>query len=79
MLVKSSDNRQALKQLWGEFVPALTPEQVELATKMWQKIKARKQRGQKLEILKGCFERTLIKWLGKSLSHMRAVDTSRSM
>ena len=52
MSVQSNDSHQALKQLWGEFVPPLTPEQVELATRVWQKIKVRKQQ-QKLEMLEG--------------------------
>ena len=52
MSVKSKDSHQALKQLWGEFVPSLTPEQVELATRVWQKIKLRQQQ-KKLEIVEG--------------------------
>jgi hypothetical protein len=37
-----------LKQLWGYGkVPALTPEEIDLSLKLWQKIKRRKQRDQK--------------------------------
>lgn len=35
-------NQRQLKQLWGEFMPALTPEQAEISVKLWQKIQARK-------------------------------------
>ena len=53
MSVKSKDSRQALKHLWGEFVPSLTPEEVELATRVWQKIQVRKLQQKKLEIIEG--------------------------
>lgn len=45
-MVKQPDNisQSELKQLWGEFVPPLTPEQVNLSVKLWQKIQARKRR-----------------------------------
>lgn len=44
-MVKQPDNsRHELKQLWGEFLPPLTPEQAELSVKLWQKIQVRKQR-----------------------------------
>lgn len=44
MLFQGQNNSQeALKKLWGTNVPPLTPEQVDLATKVWKKIKARKQ------------------------------------
>lgn len=33
-----------LRQLWGEFLPPLSPEQAQLSVKLWQKIQARKQR-----------------------------------
>lgn len=43
MSSKPEDNTQtALKQLWGEFVPPLTSEQIDLSIKLWPKIKARK-------------------------------------
>ncbi len=32
-----------LRQLWGEFLPPLTPEQAQLSVQLWQKIQARKQ------------------------------------
>ncbi|HEY9638433.1 MAG TPA: hypothetical protein V6D14_33910 [Coleofasciculaceae cyanobacterium] len=39
-----------LKQLWGGGkVPPLTPEETDLSLKLWNKIKLRKQREQKLE------------------------------
>lgn len=38
-----------LKQLWGEKVPPLTPEQIDLSIQLWQKIKTRKQREQTLK------------------------------
>jgi hypothetical protein len=37
-------NLSQLKQLWGEFLPPLTPEQAQLSVQLWQKIQARKQR-----------------------------------
>jgi hypothetical protein len=45
-MVKQLDdgNQSKLKQLWGEFMPALTPEQADLSVKLWQKIQDRKQR-----------------------------------
>ncbi len=33
-----------LRQLWGEFLPPLSPEQAQLSVQLWQKIQARKQR-----------------------------------
>ncbi len=49
MSFKPFDDPQAeLKQLWGSFVPSLTPEQIDLSIKLWQKIKTRKQRSPKL-------------------------------
>ena len=50
MSFKPQSNTQAqLKQLWGGFVPPLTPEQIDIALKVLQKIKTRKQRSSKLE------------------------------
>lgn len=50
MLVNPKDSEQTeLKRLWGSFVPPLTPEQIELSIKIWEKIKTRKQREQKLD------------------------------
>lgn len=47
--LKSLDSCQAeLNNLWLGKVPPLTPEQVEVALKLWQKIKARKEREAKL-------------------------------
>ncbi len=44
MLFESKDDTQAqLQQLWGRFMPSLTPEQIDLSIKVWQKIKHRKQ------------------------------------
>jgi len=40
----NSSVQAALKQLWGEKVPSLTPEQIDLSIQIWQKIKTRKQR-----------------------------------
>lgn len=45
-------NQPELEQLWGRFVPSLTPEQTDLSIKLWQKIKARKQVEQKLASFK---------------------------
>ena len=42
MVRPPDDSNHQLKQLWGEFMPALTPEQAELSVKLWQKIQARK-------------------------------------
>ena len=42
--------RAELKQLWGRNVPPLTPDEIDLSIKVWQKIKARKQREQKSEL-----------------------------
>jgi len=54
---KPKDNTQAeLKQLWGGKVPSLTPAQIELSLKLWQKIKTRKQREQNLESEKKVIE-----------------------
>ena len=45
MYLKPKDSTQTeLKQLWGEFVPSLTPEQTDLSIKLWQKIKLRRER-----------------------------------
>ncbi len=50
MSFKPQDGTKAeLKQLWGGFVPPLTPEQINLSLKLWQKIQARKQRLRQLE------------------------------
>ena len=50
MSLKSKDSRQAeLRQLWAGKVPPLTPEQTEVSLKLWQKIKARRQREQELD------------------------------
>ena len=49
MLHESNKNTQILKQLWGRNVPPLTEDQIDLSIKVWQKIKARKQREQKNE------------------------------
>jgi hypothetical protein len=47
MSFNPEDNAQTeLKQLWGRNVPPLTPEQIDLSIKLWQKIKVRKQREQ---------------------------------
>lgn len=35
-----------LKQLWGESIPSLTPEQIELSIQLWNKIKVRREREQ---------------------------------
>ena len=40
-----------LRELWGEFLPPLTSEQINLSIKVWHKIKARKQRSENLELL----------------------------
>lgn len=58
MSSESVDSRQAdLKQLWGGGnVPPLTPEQTDLSLKLWQKIKTRKQREQKLGLEEQGFE-----------------------
>lgn len=49
MSFEPSSNRKAeLQQLWGGGqVPPLTPEEVELSLKLWQKIQKRKQKVQK--------------------------------
>jgi len=50
MSFQPNHNTQAeLKQLWGRDVPPLTSDEVELSIKLWQKIKARRQREQQLE------------------------------
>lgn len=50
MLQQPNDSTQAeLKQLWGGRVPTLTPEEIDLSIKLWQKIKARREREQQLE------------------------------
>lgn len=50
MSFKPEDNTQTeLKQLWGSNVPPLTADEIDLSIKVWQKIKARKQREQKSE------------------------------
>jgi len=50
MSFKYKDSDQAaLRDLWGGNVPPLTPQEIELSVKVWQKIKARKQREQKSE------------------------------
>ncbi len=47
MPLKPKDTPYAeLKQLWGEFVPSLTPEQIELSIQLWHKIKVRREREQ---------------------------------
>jgi hypothetical protein len=33
-----------LKQLWSGKVPPLTPEQIDIALQLWQKIKTRRER-----------------------------------
>lgn len=43
----NDSNREELKQLWGGFVPPLTPEQIDLSIKLCQKIKSRREREQK--------------------------------
>jgi hypothetical protein len=50
MSVEPSANKEAeLRQLWGGgTVPPLTPNEIDLSIKLWQKIKTRKQREQKL-------------------------------
>lgn len=50
MSVEPSANKEAeLRQLWGGGkVPPLTPNEIDLSIKLWQKIKTRKQREQKL-------------------------------
>lgn len=49
MSSQPQDNKQALKQLWGRNVPPLTKDEIEMSLKVWQKIKARKQREQRSE------------------------------
>ena len=50
MQFKNRDNNQAvLKSLWGQNIPHLTSEEVELSVRVWQKIKARRQREQNNE------------------------------
>lgn len=47
MSLKPKDTPQTeLKQLWGEFIPSLTPEEIELSIQLWHKIKARREREQ---------------------------------
>lgn len=42
-----------LRQLWGGGkVPSLSSEEIDLSLKLWQKIKSRKQREQKLGVEK---------------------------
>ena len=42
-------NKTELSQLWGGGqVPPLTSDEIDLSLKLWQKIKSRKQREQKL-------------------------------
>ena len=50
MSVEPSVNKEAeLRQLWGGgTVPPLSPKEIDLSIKLWQKIKTRKQREQKL-------------------------------
>jgi hypothetical protein len=50
MSVEPSANKEAeLRQLWGGgTVPPLSPKEIDLSIKLWQKIKTRKQREQKL-------------------------------
>lgn len=50
MSVEPSANKEAeLRQLWGGgTVPPLTPKEIDLSIKLWEKIKTRKQREQKL-------------------------------
>ena len=49
MSLKPKDSTQAqLKQLWGGFVPSLTPEQIDLSIQLWEKIKARRKLEQNL-------------------------------
>ena len=53
----SASSEAELRQLWGGGkVPPLTPREMELSIKLWQKIKTRKQREQKLgsDIVSGC-------------------------
>ncbi len=50
MSQQPNDSTQVdLKQLWGGRVPVLTPEQADLAIKVWHKIKARREREQQVE------------------------------
>ncbi len=50
MSLKPKDSTQAqLKQLWGGFVPSLTPEQIDLSIQLWEKIKARRKLEQNLK------------------------------
>ena len=57
MSFKPNDGIQVeLKQLWGGKVPPLTPEQIDLSLKLWQKIKTRKQREQNLKSEKKLLE-----------------------
>ncbi len=44
------NNRAELKQLWGRNVPPLTPDEIDLSIKVWQKIKARKQQEQNSQL-----------------------------
>ncbi len=47
-LKRKDSNQPELEQLWGRFLPPLTPEQIDLSIKLCQKIKARKQLERKL-------------------------------
>lgn len=45
MQFKNKDSHQAvLKNLWGQNVPPLTSEEIELSVQIWKKIKARRQK-----------------------------------
>lgn len=46
---QSASSEAELRQLWGGGkVPPLTPTEIDLSLKLWQKIKTRKQREQEL-------------------------------
>ncbi len=47
----NDSTRSQLSQLWaGGPIPQLSPEEIDLSLKLWQKIKARKQRTEKQKI-----------------------------
>jgi hypothetical protein len=41
---QADKNEAELKQLWSGKVPPLTPEQIDIALQLWQKIKTRRER-----------------------------------
>lgn len=47
MSSEADSNQNELKQLWLGKVPPLTAKQVDVALQVWQKIKTRRERGQK--------------------------------